>query len=57
MYEQCIKVGDVLEIRNKFYPGLLQSSQLKEVMPTRTCKSSSNSAVHVRDRLASYVVF
>ena len=31
------------------------AQELKELRPTRMCTSMSNSAVYVRDRLASYV--
>ena len=69
MYEPCrrapqrVKLGDALEMRNRnsirdcHSPGTecTNVQELKELRPTSTCTSTSNSAVYVRDRLASYV--
>ena len=60
---QRVKLGDALEIRNRnsirdyHSPGTecTNAQELKELRLTRTCTSTSNSAVYVRDRLASYV--
>ena len=60
---QCVKLGDALKIRNRnsiqdcHSPGTecTNVQELKELRPTRTCTNTSNSAVYVRNRLASYV--
>ena len=63
---QHVKLSDALEIRNRLNRNSIQdchspgtectnAQELKELRLTRTYTSTSNSAVYVRDRLASYV--